>query len=104
LRGFGETLQIICNDSKVEMISKSIDQGKMSVVLQIDDLSAYAIEENQELNLSFSLKNLHLMCSFGKTYEGVDVKLHPNYPLYICYGSNELTIKLFLAPKVSDDE
>lgn len=104
LRGFGETLQIVCNDTKVEMISKSIDQGKMSVILQIDDLSAYAIEENQELNLSYSLKNLHSMSLFGKTYDTVELKLHSNYPLYICYNSNELTIKLFLAPKVSDYE
>ena len=56
LRGFGETLQIICNENKLVMISKSIELGKMSVLVKIEDLSEFAIEENNELNMSFSLK------------------------------------------------
>ena len=104
LRGFGETLQFVCNESKIEMISKSIDQGKMSVIVEIDDLSSYAIEEEKELNMSFSLKCLHTMCSFSKIYKEVEIKLHSDSPLYICYSDGELSVKIYLAPQMSGDD
>jgi proliferating cell nuclear antigen len=104
LRGFGETLQFVCNESKIEMISKSIDQGKMSVIVEIDDLSSYAIEEEKELDMSFSLKCLHNMCSFSKIYKEVEIKLHSDSPLYICYSDGELSVKIYLAPQMSGDD
>ena len=104
LRGFGETLQIICNENKIEMISKSIENGKMSVLVKIEDLSGFAIEESNELDMSFSLHNLHMICSYSKISKEVEIKMHKNYPLYISYINEELTIKHFLAPKISEDD
>jgi proliferating cell nuclear antigen PCNA len=104
LRGFGETLQFVCNENKIEMISKSIDQGKMSVIVDIDDLSAYAIEEEKEIDMSFSLKCLHNICSFSKNYKDVEIKMHSDSPLYVCYSDGELSIKIYLAPQMSGDD
>ena len=104
LRGFGDSVQFVCNESKIEMISKSIEQGKMSVIVEIDELSAYAIEEDQEINMSFSLKCLHNMCSFSKIYKDVEIKMHSESPLYICYSDNDLYVKIFLAPQMSSDD
>ena len=104
LRGFGETLQFVCNENKIEMISKSIDQGKMSVIVDIDDLSAYAIEEEKEIVMSFSLRCLHSICSFSKIYKDVEIKMHSESPLYVCYSDGELSIKIYLAPQMSGDD
>jgi proliferating cell nuclear antigen PCNA len=103
LKGFGETLEFVCNENKIEMISKSIDQGKMSVSVGIDDLSSFAIEEGRELNMSYSLNNLHSMCCYSKICKEVEIKMHESYPLYVGYFNEELLIKFFLAPKISDD-
>jgi proliferating cell nuclear antigen len=102
LRGFGETLQIVCNENKIEMISNSDDYGKMSVIVEIDDLSSYAIEEDREIDMSFSLKSLHNMCSFNKMYENVEIKMLTGAPLYVSYSDGELHINIYLAPKISD--
>lgn len=104
LKGFGDTLQIVCNENKIEMISKSIEQGKMSVSVKIDELTGFAIEENKELNMSFSLNLLHIICSYSKISKEVEIKMFDNYPLYICYSNEELKVKHFIAPKISDDD
>lgn len=103
LRGFGETLQIVCNENKIEMISKSIEQGKMSVMVKIEDLSGFAIEESNEIDMSFSLNNLHIICSYSKISKEVEIKMHKQFPLYITYINEELSIRHFLAPKISED-
>lgn len=104
LRGFGETLQFVCNENKIEMISKSVEQGKMSVIVEIDDLSSYAIEEGKEIDVSFSLKCLHNLCSFSKTYKDVEIKMHSESPLYVSYSDGQLNINIYLAPQMSSDE
>ena len=104
LKGFGDTLQILCNEHKIEMISKSIEQGRMSVSVKIDDLTGFAIEENKELNMCFSLNLLQIICSYSKISKEVEIKMFENYPLFICYSNDELKIRHFIAPKISDDE
>lgn len=103
LRGFGETLEILCNVNRIEMISKSLDQGKMSVPVKIDDLSGYAIEEDKELCTSFSLSNLHVMCSFSKISKDVEIRMTDNLPLFVAFDNEELTVHCFLAPRISED-
>jgi proliferating cell nuclear antigen len=103
LRGFGEILEIICNEEKIEMITKSIEQGKMSVLVNIDDVSGFAIEESCELNMSFSLNILSLICSFSKLSKEIDIKMHKEYPLYISFHNEELYVKHYLAPRINDE-
>lgn len=103
LRGFGETLQIVCNENKIEMISNSDEFGKMSVIVEIDDLSSYAIEEERELDMSFSLKCLHNICSFSKMFHNVEIKLFSESPLYVSYSDSEFLVNIYLAPKIVDN-
>ena len=103
LRGFGETLQFVCNENQIEMISKSIDSGKMSVSVEIAHLSSFEIEEDKELNMSFSLNPLHNICQFCKIFNQVEIKLHSDYPLYIKFNHEELIISFFLAPRITED-
>ena len=81
----------------------SQDQGKMSVLVDIDDLSGFAIEENRELKMCFGLINLHNISLYSKISKDVDIRMHQHYPLLVCYNNDELAIKFFLAPRISDE-
>ena len=43
LKLFGETLRIECSEERIQLFSESIDSGKMSVDIPIDDLISFAI-------------------------------------------------------------
>lgn len=104
LKMFGETMDIKCSENKIELVSNSQDSGKMSVEIKIDDLTSFAIDEDEELNLSFSLNYLYNICLYNKLTKEIDIKLCNNYPLSIIYNLGDgAEIKFYLAPKISDD-
>ena len=65
LKLFGETLRIECSEERIQLFSESIDSGKMSVDIPIDDLISFAIEEDKQLDISFALTYLHNICLYG---------------------------------------
>ena len=103
LKAFGETLDIQCNEDRIALVSKSSDQGKMSVDIGIDDLTEFTIDEECQLNLSFAIQYLSLISAFGKVAKDVSVRLHHEYPIRIDYEQDEMTIKYYLAPKISEE-
>jgi proliferating cell nuclear antigen PCNA len=115
LKQFGADMIIKCNEQEIRLTAKSTDTGNMSVVVPIDDLSLFAINEGETLNLSFSLSHLYNICSFHKVSDSVNLKISDNYPLKATYllekvsdeeddMSNKARIVVFLAPRISDDE
>ena len=87
----------------------------MSVVIPIDDLSLFAINEGETINMSFSLAHLYNICSFHKVSDSINIKISENYPLKTTYLLEDVTgddedvetkarIVVFLAPRVSDEE
>jgi proliferating cell nuclear antigen len=105
LKMFGESMDINCSEEKIVLFSNSIDSGKMSVEMKIDDLTSFSINEGEELNLSFSLIYLHNICSFNKLSKEIEIKLCNNYPLSIVYDlSDGGFMKFFLAPKIDDSD
>jgi proliferating cell nuclear antigen PCNA len=115
LKQFGADLQIKCSEDEIRLISNSNESGNMSVVVPIDDLSLFAINEGETLNLSFSLAHFHNICAFHKVSGTINLKISDNYPLkatYILelpkYEDDEIAkmahIVVFLAPRVSDDD
>lgn len=117
LKGFGDVLEISCNENQIHMISKSIENGGMYVEIKIDELTGFSIEENEELHLSYSLQYLATICAFSKISKEVELKLKKDHPLCIEYviGEKDGTIgdesthlakmKYYLAPKINlEDE
>jgi len=103
LKMFGDSMDITCSEEKIVLFSNSPDSGKMSVDMNIDDLTSFSINEGEQLNLSFSLNFLHHICSFNKLAKEMDIKLATDYPLSIVYDlGNEGFMKFYLAPKVDD--
>jgi len=75
------------------------------VEIDINELTEYAIEENETVKLSFSLTILHNVCMYSKISKNVNLYLKDNFPMKICYalGDNDAKLTFYLAPKMSDD-
>jgi len=103
LKMFGDTLEITCSEEKIALYSKSPENGKMEVEIKIDDLTNFAINEGESLQLSYSLTYLHYICLYNKLAKEVEIKLYDQFPLQVVYNlGEEATLKFFLAPKLED--
>lgn len=104
LRLFGDTLDIHCSEDKIMLSSTSSENGKMRVDVGIDELTAFAINEGDTLNLSFSLTYIHFICLYNKLSKDVDIKITNEYPMKIGYQLVDgASITFYLAPKMSDN-
>jgi proliferating cell nuclear antigen PCNA len=86
LKMFGDTMDIQCSEDRIVLASNSQDQGKMFVEINIDDISAFAIDEGSKLNLSFSLGYLHHFCMYHKLTKEVELKFSESYPMQVVYS------------------
>ncbi len=107
LRMFGDTLDIDCSEEKIILCSHSQEQGKMFVEIDIDDLSSFAIIENEKINLAYSLAQMHNICLYNKVAKEVEIKIKRDSPLKIVYNfqdNEEAKFIFYLAPKMNDDD
>jgi proliferating cell nuclear antigen len=107
LKMFGDTLEIDCSEEKIMLCSSSVEQGKMFVEINIDDLSSFAITENEKLQIAYSLAQMHNICLYNKVSKEVEVKIKKDSPLKIIYHfqDNEAAKFIFyLAPKMNDND
>jgi proliferating cell nuclear antigen len=105
LKGFGDVLDIECNDKNIQFISKSNESGSMRVEVLMDELGGFSIIEDETITASFALQYLNIICAYSKLSKNVELKIHRNNPIQIEYlfGNNSSTyIKYFLAPKITD--
>lgn len=105
LRLFGDTIDISCNEEQILLSSNSIDSGKMTVEISMDDLDEFSINDGATLNLSFSLAQLHNICMYHKIGKDVQIKWINDFPMQINYSIDDdlLKLRFYLAPKMSDD-
>lgn len=107
LKLFGETIEMNCTEEKIELLSISQEAGKMTVDIDIDELTSYSINEGETMNLSFSLNILHNICQYNKLTKEMELHLTNNYPLKLIYHLNnnnaEGKLVFYLAPKIDDN-
>ena len=102
LRNFGDTMSVICSEESISLESFSIDLGKMSVNVSIDDLEEFAIEEGKQIG--FSLKYLHDICLYQKICKNISIGISEQTPLKASYILDDnASLSFYLAPKVGDD-
>lgn len=105
LRLFGDTMEIDCSEEKIVLYSHGVESGKMCVEINIDELTEFAINEGENLKISFALNYLHNICGFHKLTKEIQLKICDNYPLCAMYSlGDDATVKFYLAPKISDDD
>ena len=111
---FHDVINIKCDEENV-VLTSSGESGKMSVRMNDDDIPMYAIEEDAEIQLAFSLAYFHKMCLFRKLSSVLSLHLSAESPMKMVYrlddsNSDEVEIddcknylRFFLAPKVESD-
>jgi proliferating cell nuclear antigen len=85
------------------LLKTSGDDGSMTAKLSLDDnqLLDYAIVEDLEIEMSFSLRYVKKMMSFSKLSDDVKIDISVDRPLIISYClGNESELKLVLAPRL----
>lgn len=103
LNTFGQDLNIKCSESVIELNSKG-DLTKLKVNIPVDDLEEYAIAEEEEINISFSLSHICKMCLSMKISSIINVSLSNEYPMLLKYNLGEdSNVSFFIAPKFSDN-
>lgn len=104
LKNFGDSLDMECTETRIELTATSLECGTMSVEVPIDDLESFAINEGEELQMSFSLASLHNICMFNKVTKDVIIRLCVNYPLSIIFPiiEEDAHLRIYLAPKITD--
>ena len=97
---FGDIMNIKCTEEKIDLISTGIG-GEMMVNIPIDDLSEYAIAEDENIDLSYSLNYIHKMCITTKLSSEIEFFIHKEYPMKIKYdlGVNSFVV-FYIAPKI----
>jgi hypothetical protein len=103
LKMFGDCLEFQCSEDTIALSSTSLEFGKMAVEIKIDDLTAFSINEGEQLNLSFSLTYMHNICMYNKIAKEIEIQLTDNFPMKMVYSlGEEAYISFYLAPKIND--
>lgn len=97
---FGDILNIICNETEINLESNS-ENGKMKVAIPINDLSEFSIAEGEHMELSFSLNYIYKMCLTTKLSKDIEVSISKDFPIRMKYDlGNDSSIVFFIAPKI----
>jgi proliferating cell nuclear antigen len=100
LSNYGDDLHICCSQTCVDLKTKG-DTGEMRVNIPIDDLTNYAIIEDEEVNLSYSLTYISKMCITNKISSEIEFSLNGESPMKILYNlQDENSLVFYIAPKV----
>jgi len=105
MKMFGDCLEIKCSEDRIDLLSNSVDLGKMSVNIPIEDLTEFSINEGETLDISFSLNYMHMFCMYSKLPKDVNLSVSDNYPMKMVYklGEEGAEMIFYLAPKLSND-
>ena len=106
LKLFGDSMDIQCSEESIVLYANSVDSGKMSVKIDIEDLNSFVIDEGGDMRLSYSLNNLYNMVQYHKLSTNVDISLKTDFPMKLRFnilGDINTYICMYLAPKISDE-
>ena len=103
LNAFSQDLNIICKEEVIEL-NASGDAAKLKVNIPTDELNEYAITEDKQMNVSFSLNHLRKMCLSTKLSSTTHIFISDDYPMSLVYiiGDNS-KVSFYIAPKIADN-
>ena len=103
LNAFGTDLNIKCSDTLIEL-NASGDASKLTVKITVEELDEYAISENENINVSFSLTHVRKMCLSNKLSSTINIFVSEEYPMSLVYNIGEKSqVSFYIAPKITDN-
>ncbi len=117
LNTFGNTLQILCNDTNITFKASDVDGELKCILYDSKDDSEYVDEfscvEDIDLNVSYGIKMFVNFCSFEKVNNIVYLSFSNNKPMKLSYKLDDYEnedlsvfkseLNFFLAPKIDVD-
>ena len=105
---FGDTLRIAIDNETINMSSSGMD-GDMEIDIKTDDVEEFSAVECDEgeklLSQSYAIKYIKTMCNFSKVSKWLVIKVSSDRPICCFYKlDNESYVRLYLAPKVDDND
>jgi len=85
---FNDVLSLTFNEENVECVSSGSD-GSIKALINVNDVSEYAIPENTTLVQSYSLRYVQLMCQFNKLAPEMRLGFGETMPMIMKYILNE---------------
>jgi proliferating cell nuclear antigen len=103
LSNFGDDLNIKCSEQCVDF-KASGNSVEMRVNIPVDDMTSYAVIEDEEINLMYSLIYISKMCITNKLSNDIEFSLSNECPMKINYNlGDDSSLMFYIAPKLSDD-
>jgi proliferating cell nuclear antigen len=103
LSNFGDDLNIKCSEDCVDF-KASDNSVEMRVNIPSEDMSSYAIVEDEIINLTYSLIYVSRMCVTNKLTDEIDFSLSNEAPMKINYNlQQDSSLMFYMAPKITDD-
>ncbi len=99
---FDEKINIKCNEESIKFKAVGVE-GNMSVELPIEDVEEYLLEEDGDMDVSYSIKNFQTMCGFNKLSNIIKMGFSDSQPMLISYEFGDSFAKFYLAPAISDE-
>jgi proliferating cell nuclear antigen len=106
LKVFGDAMEILCTEDKIILYSQCQESGKMSVEINIDELTSFSINEGEQVKSSFGLTFLNNICLYNKIAKEIEIKITEHKPLkmvYVITGHVDAKMTFYLAPKFEED-
>lgn len=110
LSNYGEDITMQCTENYIDMKTTG-QNGEMLIQVPCDDLSTYAIVEDEIISLTYSLFYISKMCVTSKLTDEIEFCLSKDFPMKISYylevneEKEEIGNKLifYIAPKIEDN-
>tara|TARA_Y100000816_G_scaffold237528_1_gene183524 strand:- start:1935 stop:2714 length:780 start_codon:yes stop_codon:yes gene_type:complete len=105
---FDETFTLRSTQENIILTSKS-ESGSMSITMHEESIISYAIEEDLDLTLNFSLNYIKKICAFSKMTKSTFINMKAGTPMRFHqslddkgFEDSENYIRFYLAPKMDD--
>lgn len=102
LANFGDDINIKCSQDYVDFRAEG-QKGEMRVNISVDDMTSYAVIEDGDVNLTYSLVYVSKMCLSNKLSNDIEFCLSNECPMKITYNlEDESVLVFYIAPKMAD--
>jgi len=104
LQQFGTDAVFECSEEQIVLSSSTQENGSMRILIDIDRLDEFSIDEGETIHVSYALGYLSKFCGFHKITKQVNLNLSKERPMKLVYKMEDSwTIEFFLAPRIDDE-
>jgi proliferating cell nuclear antigen len=103
LISFGDSISFDCNDNEINMLTQTVESGKMNAKINSDTMESYIADENCNVKVCFQGRYLQIMSNFYKLNNNIKLELSNDIPCCCSFNlSDNDFVKFYLAPQIDN--